>query len=105
MNKIDSSEFNPYYINRIVSQFYIASIILLKTLKKYIRRKIARTASKIMISEHRQNKVLDTSISIKSNAECNETAPAISFARFHEDSENLTKPTSKVAVEKVKFAS
>ena len=105
MNKIDPSEFNPYYINRIVSQFYIANIILLETFKKYNRRQIARTVPKILISEHRQNKLLDTFISIKSDAECNETAPAISFARFHEDSENLTKPTSKVAVEKVKFAS
>ena len=58
-----------------------------------------------MISEHRKNKVLDTFISIKPNAECNETAPAVSFARFHEDYENLTKPTSKVAVKNVKFAS
>ena len=47
-------------------------------------RRIQKTDSKIMISEHHQNKVLDTCIYIKSDTECNETAPAISFDLFHE---------------------
>ena len=68
-------------------------------------REIQKTDSEIVISENTQNNVLETFTYIKSNAECNETVPTISFARFHEDSENLTKPMSEVAVDKVKFAS
>ena len=58
-------------------------------------RQIKKTASNIVISEIHQNKILETFISMKSDAECNETAPAISFGRLHEDSEILTKMTQK----------
>ena len=33
---------------------------------------------------------------MKSDAECNETTPTISFDRFHEDSEIFAKMTSEV---------
>ena len=68
-------------------------------------RQISKTDSEIVIFENMQNKVLDTFISIKSNAECNETAPAISIDRFHEDSEIFSKMTSNKYVEHPKSSS
>ena len=47
-------------------------------------RRIQKTDFKNVISEHHQNTVLDAFIYIKSDTECNETAPAISFDLFHE---------------------
>ena len=40
--------------------------------------------------------MLKTSISMEMDAEYNETTPTISFDRFHEDSQNFQKMTSKV---------
>ena len=56
-------------------------------------RRIKKTYSKLVISENNQNQDLETFISMKSDAGCNETTPAISFDRFHENSEILTKIT------------
>ena len=58
-------------------------------------RKIKKTGSEIVIFESNQNPVLETFISMKFDAESNETTPAISFLRFHEDFENYTKKASK----------
>ena len=58
-------------------------------------RKIKKTDYEIMISENNQNQFLETFISIKFDAECNETAPAIEFPRFHGDFEIYTKKASK----------
>ena len=58
-------------------------------------REIQKTGSRIVISENTQNEVLETFIYIKMDAECNETTPAISFPRFHEDSEMFTKKDVK----------
>ena len=58
-------------------------------------RKIKKTDYEIMISENNQNQVLETFISIKFDAECNETTPAILFLRFHEDFSIYTKKASK----------
>ena len=62
-------------------------------------RKMKKTGSKKKISENNNNQVLETFISMKSHAECNENIPAISFGRFHEDfctstniSSNLQNP-------------
>ena len=68
-------------------------------------RKIKKTGSEIVIFENNQNQVLETFISMKFDAECNETAPAIAFPRFHEDSEIFTKMTSKVGLGQHKFSS
>ena len=58
-------------------------------------RKIKKTDSKILISENNQNKILETFISMKFDAECNETILDIVLYRFHEDYDILTKMTSK----------
>ena len=58
-------------------------------------RKIKNPDSRIVISENNQNQVLETFISMKFDAECNETTPAIILHRFHEDYEMFTKMTSK----------
>ena len=58
-------------------------------------RKIKKTDYEIVISGNNQNQVLETFISIKFDAECNETTPAIVFLRFHEDSEMFTKNNIK----------
>ena len=57
---------------------------------------IKKTGSEIVISEKNQNQDLETFISMRLDAECNETTPAIPFYRFHEDSTILAKMTSKV---------
>ena len=44
-----------------------------------------------MIRKKNPNLFLETLISMKFDAECNETTPAISFDRFHEDSKILTE--------------
>ena len=49
-----------------------------------------------VISENNQNQDLETFISMKSDAECNEITPAISFDRFHKDFEMFAKMMSKV---------
>ena len=51
----------------------------------------------IVISENSQNQVLETFLSMKSDAEYNETTPAIAFDRCHEDS-GIIKKTSKVGL-------
>ena len=51
-----------------------------------------------MVSEHRQNRVMETSISIKIDAECNETTPDIILYRLHEDCEIFTKWRQKVCL-------
>ena len=48
----------------------------------------------IVISKNNQIQVLETTIAIKIDAECNETTPMTSFDRFHEDFENMTEMTS-----------
>ena len=58
-------------------------------------RKFKKTDSKIVMSKNNQNKVLETFISIKFYAECNETTPDIVLYRFHEDYELLTKKDVK----------
>ena len=58
-------------------------------------REIQKTRSRIVISENTQNEVLETFIYIKMDVESNETTPAISFLRFHEDSEMFTKNNIK----------
>ena len=52
----------------------------------------------IVSSEKHLNQMLETFISMKMEAEYIETIPTISFDRFHEDSEILTKMTSKVGL-------
>ena len=47
-----------------------------------------------MIRKNNQNQFLETLISMRTDAECNETAPATSFNRLHEDSEHITEMTS-----------
>ena len=59
--------------------------------------KTQKTVSEIVIFENNQNQDLESSIPMKFDAECNETTPAISLSRFHEDSEMFTKKTSKKA--------
>ena len=49
-------------------------------------REIKKTDFKIAISENTQNKMMETFISMKFDAECNETTPEIALYRFHEDS-------------------
>ena len=44
-----------------------------------------KTDSKNREFRNYQNQVLHTCISMKSDAECNETTTAIAFDRFHED--------------------
>ena len=44
-----------------------------------------------MIRKNNLNRFLETFISMKCDAECNETNPAISFDRFHEDFEIITE--------------
>ena len=51
-------------------------------------RKIKKTDYKVVISENNQNQVLETFISMKFDAECNETTPAISLHRFHGNIQN-----------------
>ena len=58
-------------------------------------REIKKTDSRIVISLNNQNKVPETFISMKFDAECNETTPEIVLHRFHEEYENLTKMTSE----------
>ena len=60
-------------------------------------REIKKTESEILISENNLNQFLETFISIKLDAEYNETAPAISFHLFHGDSEILSKMMSENA--------
>ena len=59
-------------------------------------REIKKTDSRIVISENNQNQDLEMFISMKFDAECNEITPEITFHKFHEDSEILTKMKSKV---------
>ena len=47
-------------------------------------RKIKKTGAEIVILENNHNQVLEMSISMKFDAECNETTPGISFLQFHE---------------------
>ena len=54
-------------------------------------REIKKTDSRVVISGNNQNQVLETFISMKFDAECNETTPAISFDRFHEDVISILK--------------
>ena len=68
-------------------------------------RKIKKTDYEIMIFENNQNQVLETFISIKFDAECNETTPAILFIRFHEDFKIYTKRRKKVGLEGPKSSS
>ena len=49
---------------------------------------------KIMISENKQNQILETFISMKIDAECDENAPAIAFDRFRKDL-NIFKQNTK----------
>ena len=58
-------------------------------------REIKKTYSRIVISENTQNKSLETLISMKFDTECNETTPAMSFHRFHDYYEILTRMTSE----------
>ena len=44
-----------------------------------------------MISENNQNQILETFISMKMDAEYNETTPAISFDRLHVDFDIVSK--------------
>ena len=46
-----------------------------------------------MSSDKNQNQILETFISMKKDAEYNETTPASVFYRCHEDAEILTKMT------------
>ena len=61
-------------------------------------RNIKKTDSEIVIFENNQNQILETFISMKFDAECNETNHAIMFHRCHDYSEILTKMTSKVGL-------
>ena len=58
-------------------------------------RQIKNTYLKIVFFENDQNKVLETFISMKFDAECDENIPDIVLYQFHEDYELLTKKTSK----------
>ena len=63
-------------------------------------REIKKTDSEIVIFENNQNQLLETFISMKFDAECNETTPAILFPRFHEDVNKLEtrgKPSTYVS--------
>ena len=69
-------------------------------------RKIKKTDYKVVISENNQNQVLETFISMKFDAECNETTPAISFHRFHgniQNDANLRNKTVNGRAQIVKF--
>ena len=68
-------------------------------------RKIQKTDSEIVNFENNQNQILEMFISMKFGAECKKTTPAISFPRFHEDSEIVTKMTSKKSLEHPKSSS
>ena len=68
-------------------------------------REIQKSDSEILIFENNQNQVLGTFISMKFDAECNETTPAIILHRFHEDYETFTKMTSNKSVEHLKSSS
>ena len=46
-------------------------------------RENKKTDDKVVISENNQYQVLETFISMKSDAECNETNPVIVLHRFH----------------------
>ena len=53
--------------------------------KPYHKKTEENSVCEIMIRKNNQNQFLETFISIKFDAECNETTPAISFGRFYED--------------------
>ena len=61
-------------------------------------REVKKTDSRILISENTQNKVLETFISMKSDAECDEITPEIILYRFDEHYEIPTEMTSKVCL-------
>ena len=54
-------------------------------------REIQKTGSEIVIFEKNQNQILETFICMKFDTELNETTPAISIDRFHEDSDMFRK--------------
>ena len=64
-------------------------------IKKAHHERNQENASEIVISENNHNQFLETFISIKFDAICNETAPAISFHRIHGDPEILSKMMSE----------
>ena len=68
-------------------------------------REIQKTGSKLLILENNQNQNLETLISRKFDAECNETTPAISIDRFHKDSKMFAKMSSKNSLEHPKSSS
>ena len=68
-------------------------------------RKIKKTDYKVVISENNQNQLLETFISMKFNAECNETTPAISFHRFHGNIQNDETSEIKLSMAEPKSSS
>ena len=62
--------------------------------KAYHERNQENEIWKIVISKNNQNHISGTLISMRIDAEHDETTPAISFDRVHENVCNLTKDTS-----------
>ena len=99
------SEFNQTDVSRNVWVFYKPITILEIWIEKTPYERNEETDSTIAIWENQRNQVLETFISMNSDAECNETTLAIVFRRFHEDSEINTKMTPKVGVAQHKSSS
>ena len=68
-------------------------------------REFQKNDYKFMILENDQNQVLEMFISMKFDAESNETTPAIILYRFHEDCKMFTKTTSKRSLAQHKSSS
>ena len=87
------SEFNLQYINRSVCEFYMLFMILRMPIKKAHHQTNQENWFRRSCFVN-QNQVLELFISMKIDAECNETTPEIAVDRFHEDSNNFSKMTT-----------